>query len=121
MRRFLMPACFTLLVVCGDTAWAAPCMPWVNTFHGQTVDGYMTVRSGKRCNITFRSTGPTETTHIVQRPSSGTATVHGIGRVTYQARAGYVGKDMFIYQRRGQERGGTPSVRTVRVNVTVNP
>ena len=121
MRKLLMPACFVLLVMTGDAAWAAPCMPFVRTFHGQTVDGYMTVRSGKRCNLTFRSSGPTETTHIVQRPSSGSASVGAGGRVTYQARAGYVGSDTFTYQRRGQDKLGGASVKTVRVNVTVRP
>ena len=97
-------------------------MPRVRTLENQTVDGYMTVRSGKRCNITFRSSsGPVETTHIAQRPSAGTASVGPIGRVTYQARAGYVGKDMFVYERRGEAKRGGPSVRTVRVHVTVNP
>lgn len=119
MRKLLLVSVFWLSFVA--EASSAPCMPFVRTFHGQTVDGYMTVRSGKRCNLTFRSSGPTETTHIVQRPSHGTATVGAIGRVTYQARAGYVGKDMFIYQRRGQDRAGSASIKTVRVNVTVNP
>ena len=121
MRKLLAPASFVLLLITGEVSWAASCMPFVRTFHGQTVDGYMTVRSGKRCNISFRSSGPTETTVIVQRPSSGTVSVGSVGRVTYQARAGYTGKDMFIYQRRGAGARGGPSVRTVRVNVTVNP
>jgi hypothetical protein len=122
MRKLLLvPACFVLLIITGDVTSAAPCMPFVRTFHGQTVDGYMTVRSGKRCNLTFRSSGPTETTHIVQRPSSGSASVGAGGRVTYQARAGYVGGDTFVYQRRGQNTAGGPSIKTVRVNVTVRP
>ena len=121
MRKLLVPVCFMLPVAIADVAWAAPCMPRVKTFHGQTVDGYMSVRSGGRCNIRFQSAGPTETTQITQRPSNGTATAGGAGRITYQARAGYVGSDTFTYQRRGQDKLGGASVKTVRVNVTVRP
>jgi hypothetical protein len=94
--RTLITFSFALLVVGADAASAAPCMPWVRTLHGQTVDGHMTVRSGKRCTITFRSGGPTETTVIIQRPSNGTVTLGGVGRVTYQSRAGFVGRDTFV-------------------------
>jgi hypothetical protein len=80
MRIGLLASVFFLLFV--SEAASVSCMPWVRTFSGQTVDGYMTVRSGRRCNITFRSHGPTETTQIVQRPSNGSASVGAIGRVT---------------------------------------
>lgn len=102
-------------------ASAARCMGTVRTFHGQTVDGHMTVRSGKRCNITFRSSGPTETTQIVQRPSNGTVSIGGVGKVTYQARKGFVGSDTFTYARRGRDARNNPSDRQVRILVTVNP
>jgi hypothetical protein len=119
--RGFLTGCFLLLAVFDQTAAAASCMPFVRTFHNQTVDGYMTVRSGKRCNITFRSLGPTETVTIVQRSSSGSVTLGGVGRVTYHARQGFVGKDTFIYARRGRDRFGSESNRQVRINVTVNP
>jgi hypothetical protein len=58
---------------------------------------------------------------IIQRPSNGTVTLGGVGRVTYQSRAGFVGRDTFVYERRGASARGGPSNRGVRVNVTVTP
>ncbi|HKY87677.1 MAG TPA: hypothetical protein VJL90_13015 [Pseudorhodoplanes sp.] len=121
MNKYLL-AIGLIATVLGSfiTPAAASCFPFVRTFHGQTVDGNMTVRSGKRCSITFRSSGPTETSVIIQRPSSGSASVSG-GKVIYQARKGFVGNDTFIYARRGLDTRNNPSDRQVRVHVTVNP
>jgi hypothetical protein len=99
---------------------AAACsVPRIRTFHNQTADGQMTVRSGKRCSIVFRSSGPTETHSVVQRPLHGTLQVGSIGRIIYQSRAGYVGADEFTYVRRGRDRYNNPSVRTVHIIVRV--
>lgn len=121
MRKLLLAVGLIIPFFGCDTASAAPCMGTVRTFHGQTVDSHMTVRSGKRCNITFRSSGPTEATVIVQRPSNGTVSIGAVGRVTYQARSGFVGSDTFIYARRGRDARNNPSDRQVRILVTVNP
>ena len=99
-----------------DTANACS-VPSIRTFHNQTVDGQMSVRSGKRCSIVFRSLGPTEMTAIVQKPAHGTLQIGAIGRVIYQSKAGYVGDDAFTYARRGKDRYNNPSVRTVRIAV----
>jgi hypothetical protein len=121
MRRSMLALGLAIPLFTPVDASAATCMPFVRTFHGQTVDAQMTVRSGKRCNITFRSLGPTETTHIVQRSSNGTVSVSGDGRVTYQARSGFTGSDIFVYARRGRDMQDNRSDRQVRVLVTVNP
>jgi hypothetical protein len=123
MNRYLLAAIGLTMPIWGSVdASAALCMAGtIRTFHGQTVDGQMTVRSGKRCSITFRSSGPTDTTQVVQRPSNGTVTIGSVGKVTYQARQGFVGSDTFIYARRGRDARNNPSDRQVRVHVTVNP
>ena len=118
MLKLFILASLLLLTLSGQPAQACV-MPFVRSLHNQTVDGFMVVRPGKRCHITFRSGGPTESTHIVQRPSHGSVSLGAIGRVTYQPHAGFAGNDMFIYQRRGLDARNNPSVRTVRVNVTV--
>ena len=94
-------------------------MPFVRWMNGQTVDGYMTVRSGKTCSVDFRSAGPTDRTVILARPSHGSVTLGSVGRLTYKARTGYAGKDTFTYARRGTTSRNAPMDATVRVNVTV--
>jgi Bacterial Ig domain len=121
MNKYLLAAGLIISFLGGGIpSAAANCFPSVRTFHDQTVDGTMTVRSGKRCSISFRSSGPTETTVIIQRPSSGSVSISGGGKVVYQARKGFVGNDTFTYARRGRDTRNNPSDRQVRVRVTVN-
>ena len=121
MRQSILAFGLVVPVVWPADALAVNCAPFTRTFHGQTVDMPMTVRSGKTCSITFRSSGPTETTHIVARPSHGSASIGSVGKVTYRANSGYVGSDTFTYARRGRDTRDNPSDRQVRVLVTVNP
>ena len=123
MRKLFLAVIGLTMPIWGSIdASAAGCMAGtIRTFHGQTVDGHMTVRSGKRCSITFRSSGPTEVTVIVQRPSNGTVSIGAVGLVIYQARPGFVGSDTFIYARRGRDARNNPSDRQVRIHVAVNP
>jgi hypothetical protein len=104
------------------SAQAQTCsVPLIRTLDNQAVDGYMTVKAGKRCSIVLRhSSGTVETTSLVRAPSAGAATASGT-RVTYMPRSGYTGPDRFTYSRGGQDRFGRPSVKTVNVNVTVVP
>ena len=81
---------------------ALACFPGVQTFDGQTVDGYMTVKQGNGCVINFNSLGPTEGVQIVQRPKNGTVDVGSIGRLRYRPKQGYVGSDTFTYTRHGK-------------------
>jgi Big-like domain-containing protein len=111
---------FLLISLAAEPALAC-WVPWVRTFHDQTVDNTMTVQSGKRCSIIFRSSGPTETHAIIQSPKHGTVQVGSIGRLTYRSQAGFVGSDSFVYVRRGRDTRNNPSVRTVRIAVTVTP
>ena len=119
MRVLVLAAafcCFASLVQARDCS-----VPLIRTLDNQTVDGYMTVKTGKRCNIFFQSSsGPVTRTSLVSAPSVGTAMVSGT-RVTYVPRAGYTGPDRFTYARSGQDRYGRASVKTVVVNVTVTP
>lgn len=97
-------------------------VPLIREFGNQTVDGRMAVSSGDRCAIRMRSsTGPIHSVEIVQRPANGTVVIEPPHRTIYRSRPGYVGNDSFTYARRGLTTGGSPVVRTVRVNVTVVP
>ncbi len=120
MKRLLALVCFGF-VVFGSHSASAACMPFVRWMNGQTVDGYMTVRSGGTCDAMFRSLGPTSRTVILARPSNGSVSVDSIGRITYKAREGYVGNDTFTYARRGMTSRNTPMNATVRVSVRVTP
>jgi hypothetical protein len=109
-----------LLMLLSVEATARCSVPYIRTLNNQTVDGRMTVSSGDSCSIRLRrSSGPTYSASIVQRPSNGTATVDGRNRIVYRSRAGFVGSDAFTYARHGESlRGGAVS-RTVRIAVTV--
>ena len=119
MRVFVLAGAFCLFAA---AAQAQTCrVPTIRTFDNQAVEGQMTVKAGKRCNISLRnSMGAVEATRIVNRPAAGTATVSGT-RVTYVPKAGYTGPDRFTYARTGQDRYGRASVKTVNVNVQVIP
>ena len=110
-----------LLIAAGAEPVLACWVPFVRTFHNQTVDGSMTVKSGKSCSIIFRSPGPTTTHRIAQSPKNGTLSAGSIGRITYRSRVGYVGSDSFAYVRSGRDARNNSSVRTVRISVTVTP
>jgi len=127
MRKLLLAALGLILPIFAfiDVSDAA-CAGRVRSFPGQTVDLPMTVKSGKRCTLNFRSSGSRETTtlegryYIAQRPSNGTVSV-GSTSVTYQARNGFVGSDTFMYARRGRDGRNNPIEVRIRVPVTVTP
>jgi hypothetical protein len=100
---------------------SAVCAPFVRWVNNQTVDNYMTVRSGKTCSLIFRSGGPTYQTVILARPSHGIVSVGNVGRVIYRARPGYVGFDTFTYARRGLDSRNNQKNATIRIAVTVTP
>ncbi len=88
----------------------------------QTVTGVIHVRAGSSCGIHHgASLGPMLSTEIVRRPGHGTALVVGRHQVVYMAPRSYVGRDEFVYARRGQDMRGNPVVRVVRVRVGVYP
>jgi hypothetical protein len=121
MRRASSLVCLFLI------AWSveahARCLAQHVPFYpDQTVDTQMTVSSGAPCGWGLGgSDGPIYSTHIVQRPSHGTAYVPGGHRVIYRSRPGYVGSDSFTYQLRGESHAGVPVAYTVRVSVNVTP
>ena len=121
MNRCLSIALGLVLVGLACEPASAVCAPFVRWVNNQTVDNYMTVRSGKTCSLIFRSGGPTYQTVILVRPSHGTVSVGDVGRVIYRARLGYVGADTFTYARRGLDSRNGPMNATVRVAVTVTP
>ncbi len=116
--RYALAGIALLLVT---SAPASACMPFTRWFHNQTVDGYMTVRTGKPCHLNFRSSGPTLRTDVIARPSNGTVTLGSVGRLTYRSRPGFVGNDTFTYARRGMSSSGGAMDAKVRVQVTVTP
>ena len=107
--------CALLAAEAADACW----VPRISSFHNQTVTTHMSVRTGKRCSIVFWSRGPTASHEVTRRPSHGSVQVGAIGRITYQSRAGYVGSDEFAYVQRGRDALNNPSIRSVRVAVTV--
>lgn len=96
-------------------------MPFVRWVNHETVDGYMTVRTGKACHVTFRSPGPTDRTIIIARPVNGSLILATIGQLTYRPRRGFIGNDTFIYARRGADARNNPMDATIRVHVSVTP
>jgi hypothetical protein len=121
MNRCLSIALGLVLVGLACEPASAVCAPFVRWVNNQTVDNYMTVRSGKTCSLIFRSGGPTYQTVILVRPSHGTVSVGDVGRVIYRARLGYIGADTFTYARRGLDSRNGPMNATVRIAVTVTP
>jgi hypothetical protein len=114
-------ACLILFALCID-AGARCYAPGVYTYDNQTVDRPMRVNSGGTCRLRFgRSLGPMYSVEIPQRPSHGTVQTDALHTVIYTAHRGFVGRDTFIYARRGFTHGGTPVTRSVRVLVTVVP
>src|SRR5512146_2925033 len=114
----LFAAAFLLLVIAGPASAAAgDCsVPSIRTLDNQTVDGTMTVKSGKRCFIWLRySHGPIFTAHIVTRPSHGSLSIDANNRIVYQPARNYTGSDSFTYARKGQDTRNNPITRTVRV------
>ena len=113
--------CVLLLAYGVNSAYACR-VPSIDTFHGQTVDGQMFLKSGTRCSIIVRnSRGPTYGAEIVARPASGTASIGSGNSVTYVPKRGFVGQDSFTYARTGLDHLNNKSRRTVRVAVTVSP
>ena len=113
-----------LLILMMTGVQAAPncSVPRIRTLNGQTVDGTMTVKSGKRCSIVMRnSRGPTFDVRIVTQPSYGGIRIEAPHRIVYQSRTGFVGDDSFTYARRGFDTRNNPVTRTVRIAVTVTP
>lgn len=118
----LLAVLFLLLFVTGAEAAPNCWVPTFRTLDNQTVTGYMSVKTGKRCSIMLRSSrGPTYSAHIVARPANGNVWVGGGNRVFYQSRSGFVGKDSFSYARDGFDTRNNPVTRTVRVDVEVTP
>jgi hypothetical protein len=114
-------ACVLLVAVATQSASACS-VPRICTLGNQTVDGFMTTRSGKPCGIVLkRSPGPTHSADIVAQPSNGSVHVTGKNRIVYRSRPGFVGSDTFSYARRGLDTRNNPVTRTVRIAVTVTP
>ena len=110
-----------LLLGFGAEALACGAGQRIYPVDNQTVDTAMQVQSARQCRILFHSSaGPLSGFAIVQRPSHGAASI-GPFNVIYRARPRYVGGDSFIYERSGRTALGAPTVRKVRVAVTVTP
>jgi len=45
----------------------------------------------------------------------------GMQRIIYTSRPGFVGRDAFVFARRGLTKIGVPTVRTIEVSVNVTP
>jgi hypothetical protein len=96
-------------------------VPYIKRLLGQTVEGRMTVRTGKQCRIWMDSSlGGILGTRIAQKASAGSATVSGQA-VVYVPKGGYTGTDQFTYEREEMDRFGKKALSTVRISVTVIP
>jgi len=117
--RFIMVAAAALLINAPALACTAST---VRTFTGHTLDGTMTVKSGRPCSVAvIWSRGPTQTVEVVRRPSNGTITQTGAHRLVYRSRPGFTGSDSFSYTRRGLDTRNNAIAYTVRRAVTVTP
>lgn len=121
MVKIIALAALAALVLSAGAASACS-VPYIRTLNNQTVDGRMTVRSGKTCSIVLRrSSGPTYTTRVVQRATNGSVHIDGSNRIVYKSRLGYVGGDAFVYARDGLDTRNNRVTRTVRIAVRVRP
>jgi hypothetical protein len=93
----------------------------VRLYQNQTSETHMTVKTGKRCSITFGSTeGAVTETLITQKAGVGSAVTEN-SRVIYSAKAGFSGSDEFTYGRKGTDRYGNPSLMSAHILVKVVP
>jgi hypothetical protein len=121
MIRVAASVCLVFIAIGAESARACS-VPFIRTLANQTVDGFMTTRSGRPCGIVLRrSPGPTHSAEIVARPSNGSVAVSPGNRIVYRSRAGFVGSDTFAYARRGLDTRNNPITRTVRISVKVTP
>jgi hypothetical protein len=121
MIRIVAVLCAVLATA--EAASALNCqVPRFHTLAGQTVDDFMTVKSGRRCSIVMlTSRGPTPTTRIVAPPAHCSAYIEAGNRIVYRSRPGYVNSDSFSYARGGIEALNKSITRTVQIGVTVTP
>ena len=113
------------LTLSGSAAWSqSTCsVPGFRLIPGQTAEGIMTVKAGKTCSIAFFGSGfpgGVTDTRIVKNPAQGTANVSSTS-VRYVPKAGYVGRDEFVYAREGLDMVGRKTTATAKVTVTVIP
>lgn len=117
MKRIVLAAVF--LVTASGQALACS-VPFVPFIEGQTVEARMTVKSGASCGGSYNSLGPIESQTITQRPTHGRVDIAGAS-TRYRSAKGYVGPDTFTVTMRGRDHLNRPSVKSVRVLVTVTP
>lgn len=120
MIRILFTAAALLLLP--SDASAAECFYGrIALFTNRTTNVHMSARSGQPCTIGYFRVGGRYGFHgaqIVVRPKNGTATAQDYV-ITYQARAGFKGRDRFVYAVRGSLHGRQRPVFQSRVNMMV--
>lgn len=120
MIRILLAA--TVLLSLPSGASAVECYYGRFTlFVGRTTNVYMTARSGQSCTIGYLRVRERYGFHgaqILARPKNGTATAQSYV-ITYQARAGFKGRDQFVFAVRGSRHGWQKPVFQSRANVIV--
>jgi hypothetical protein len=123
LKRFNLLALSCLLTF-GATGpgLAADCeVPTIQTADNQTVDGKMTVKTGKSCSVGM-GTGAAGIVdpEVTKRPKNGSAELRGF-RVFYTPKKGFVGNDEFTYIRYQMDRWGNKAMRGVNMKVEVLP
>jgi hypothetical protein len=109
-----------LIVLAGATLGAqdaTACSGSLLELNNQETGGHLMVQSGVACGIRLSAFGPVHSQAIVKRPANGQAGIGSAGMVVYRSRPGFVGKDEFIYVRRGLDPWNKPMTRTVRITV----
>lgn len=121
MIRMMFAVAATLLAV-SSGAQAAECFYGPTaTYVNRTAELHMTARSGQACTISYFGTTERYQIHgayVVTRPRNGTASTQG-HVLTYKARAGFKGRDQFVYSLRGSYPGRRIPMFESRLNVTV--
>jgi hypothetical protein len=86
---------------------------------GQQVHGSIGATSGTACRVALSMRlGPIASAEIVQRPSSGTASIAGTYGVVYRSNPGFKGSDSMVVRYRGGRTGNAQA--TVNFAISVN-
>jgi hypothetical protein len=120
--RLGIAICGLILSTAGAQAQTKNCeVPFFQTADNQTVDGKMTVRTGKVCSVAMgMSVSGFADPQILKEPKRGSVTIRGY-RIIYTPRKSYVGRDQFTYARNSVDRYGNKALRTVNMTVDVTP
>ena len=85
---------------------------------GQQVQGSIGARTGVACRVPLNMLlGPISSAEVIQRPSSGTASIAGPYGVVYRSNVGFKGSDSMVVRYRGGQTGTRQATVTFAISV----